>query len=117
MTNPAVRLDAKLAHANEDRMDWTHPKEDYWRAEQPIPVGIIVAKVVSQRYLKEHGHYEPADDPQGYSARVELEFTSPHFASRQGDIVSHSHFDTVGQAKAEAERWAVRIERKYARLR
>ncbi len=100
-------------------MDWTHPKAGYWRAEQPISVGIIVVKVVSRRYLKEHGHYEPADDPQGYSARVELEFTDPHFADRQGDIVSHGHFDSLDQAKAEAEaeRWVAGIERKYARLR
>jgi len=85
----------KLAHENENRMDWTHPKEGYWRAEQPIPVGILVAKVVSRRYLKEHGHYEPADDPQGYRARVELEFTDPHFVGRQGDIVSRSDFDNL----------------------
>ncbi len=116
-TNLAARSNAKLAHENEDRMDWTHPKAGYWRAEQPIPVGILVAKVVSRRYLKEHGHYEPANDPQGYSARVELEFTDPHFVGRQGDIVSRSDFDNVDQAKAEAERWAVRIARKYARLR
>jgi len=56
-------------------MDWTHPKAGYWRAEQPIPVGVIIAKAVSRRYLKEHGHYEPADDPQGYRARVELALT------------------------------------------
>ena len=98
-------------------MDWTHPKAGYWRAEQPISVGIIVVKVVSRRYLKEHGHYEPADDPQGYGARVELEFTDPHFADQQGDIVSHGHFDSLDQAKAEAERWVAGIERKYARLR
>ncbi len=105
-------------------MDWTHPSVGYWRAEKPIAigiivaaVGIIVAKVVSRRYLKEHGHYEPADDPQGYSARVELELTDPHVAGRQGDIVSHSHFDTVDQAKAEAERWVAGIARTYARVR
>jgi hypothetical protein len=98
-------------------MDWTHPKEGYWRAEKPILVGIIVAKVVSRRYLKEHGHYEPADEPQGYSARVELVFADPHCAGQPGDSASYSHFDTVDQAKAEAERWAVGIERKYARVR
>ena len=78
---------------------------------------MIIAKVVSRHYLKEHGHYEPADNPQGYRARVELAFTDPSFAGRQDDIVSHSHFDTIDQAKAEAERWAVDIERKYTRLR
>jgi hypothetical protein len=98
-------------------MDWTHPKAGYWRTEQPISVGIIVAKVVSRRYLKEHGHYEPAGDPQGYRARVELTFPDPQFAGGPGDVISGGPFDTVDQAKAEAERWAVGIERKYTRVR
>ncbi len=111
-----LRLTATVSVEGEERMDWTHPKAGYWCAEQPIRVGRISAKVVSRSYLKEHGHYEPDDDPLGYRARVELEFTDPRFAGRKGDITNGGPFAALDLAKLEAERWAGEIERKYAQL-
>ena len=45
-------------------MDWMQSTAGFWRAARPIQVGRISAKIVSQSYLKAHGHYESDDDPQ-----------------------------------------------------
>jgi hypothetical protein len=53
-----------------------------WRAARPIQVGRIRAKIVSQSYLKAHGHYEPDDDPQATAHRSN--WSLPSRALRDG---------------------------------